>query len=164
MDRARELGPKLGPILLQLPPGMRAEPERLADTLDRFPADVRVAVELRDDSWFSDRVRMTLEEHRAALCLADSPRRATPAWRTADWGFVRFHEGRATPHPCYGQRALQTWAERIAGIWPPDSDVFCYFNNDAGACAVRDAVTFAKLARRAGLVPTRTPDPAEVHL
>jgi len=157
LERANGLGPKLGPVLLQLPPQLHADPPRLAEALDRFPKDVRVAVEPRHESWFDDRVRGLLEDRGAALCLADSPGRRTPAWRTADWGFVRFHEGRASPHPCYGDRALTTWAERIASMWPARADVFCYFNNDARACAVRDAATFAHLARRAGLHPTRVP-------
>jgi len=164
LDRARGLGDRLGPVLLQLPPRFRADPGRLAEALDRFPRDVRVAVEVRDESWFDDRVRALLEERRAALCLADSPRRRTPDWRTADWGFVRFHEGRATPHPCYGERALGTWAERIASLWDADADVFCYFNNDGRACDVRAALAFARIARRAGLRPTRVPEPAEVSL
>jgi uncharacterized protein YecE (DUF72 family) len=163
-ERAEGLGEKLGPVLLQLPPTLEVDLERLADTLDRFPPGVRVAVEPRDDSWFDDELRSLLEKRGAALCLADSPRRDTPFWRTAGWGFVRFHEGRATPRPCYGERALTTWAERIASLWDARADVFCYFNNDSRACAVRDAVTFARLARRAGLRPTRVPEPDEVRL
>jgi len=164
MERARELGPKLGPVLLQLPPTMRVEPERLADALDQFPGDVRVAVEPRHESWFCERVRSLLEDRGAALCLADAPGRRWPAWRTADWGFVRFHAGLAHPHPCYGERALTTWAERIASMWPPAADVYCYFNNDMLACAVRDATVFARLAAGAGLQPTRVPRTSEVSL
>jgi uncharacterized protein YecE (DUF72 family) len=163
-ERAEGLGEKLGPVLLQLPPTLEVDLGRLADTLDRFPAGVRVAVEPRDDSWFGDGLRSLLEERGAALCLADSPRRDTPVWRTAGWGFVRFHEGQAAPRPCYGERALATWAERTASLWDAQADVFCYFNNDARACAVRDAVTFARLARRAGLRPTRVPEADEVRL
>jgi uncharacterized protein YecE (DUF72 family) len=157
MERAGRLGPKLGPVLVQLPPRFRAEPERLAATLDRFPRKVRVAVEFRDDSWYTEDVRRILEEHGCALCLADSPHRRTPEWRTSSWGFVRFHEGSATPSPCYGERALTTWAERIARHWKPNQDVFCYFNNDRHACAVRDATVFAGLAEKAGLRPSRVP-------
>ena len=164
LERARGLGEKLGPVLLQLPPQLPAEPQRLAAALDCFPKGVRVAVEPRADSWFDVRLRSLLEDRGAALCLADSPRRRTPAWRTADWGFVRFHEGLATPHPCYGEQALESWAERIAALWDASADVFCYFNNDTHACAVRDAVTFAQLARRAGLHPTHVPEPSEVRL
>jgi uncharacterized protein YecE (DUF72 family) len=164
LERASGLGSKLGPVLLQLPPQLEVEPERLADALDRFPRDVRVAVEPRHESWFDDRVRSLLEARGAALCLADSPHRRSPAWRTAEWGFVRFHEGQAAPPPCYGERALATWAERIASLWPPSAAVFCYFNNDARACAVDNAATFARLARRAGLHPTRVPERGEVRL
>jgi uncharacterized protein YecE (DUF72 family) len=163
-ERAEGLGDKLGPVLLQLPPTLQADLGRLGDTLDRFPSGVRVAVEPRDDSWFDDGLRALLEDRGAALCLADSPRRRTPVWRTAGWGFVRFHEGQGTPRPCYGERPLATWAERIAALWDAEADVFCYFNNDARACAVRDAVRFAELARAAGLRPTRVPTAAEIRL
>jgi uncharacterized protein YecE (DUF72 family) len=165
LSHARGLGDKLGPVLLQLPPHLEADLGRLAATLDRFPPGVRVAVEPRHESWFAGSgLRQLLEDRRAALCLADSPRRRTPVWRTARWGFVRFHEGRATPSPCYGDRALATWAERIASMWGAQDEVFCYFNNDLRACAVRNAVTFARLVRRAGLRPTRVPEPGEVRL
>jgi uncharacterized protein YecE (DUF72 family) len=164
LRHARGLHDRLGPVLLQLPPNLEADVDRLAAVLDQFPAGVRVAVEPRAESWFDDRLRALLEKRGAALCLADSPRRRTPVWRTASWGFVRFHEGRAAPHPCYGERALATWAERLASLWDERADMFCYFNNDTHACAVRDAVTFARLARRAGLRPTRVPEPRDVRV
>src|SRR3954467_5359802 len=42
LERARRLGSKLGPILLQLPPNLQAELELLDRTLRCFPDDVRV--------------------------------------------------------------------------------------------------------------------------
>ena len=57
LHRASELGPRLGPVLIQLPPRFPAVPERLDETLGLFPRSVRVAVEFRDPSWFSDEVR-----------------------------------------------------------------------------------------------------------
>jgi uncharacterized protein YecE (DUF72 family) len=155
VDRARHLGSKLGPVLLQLPPQFPADPGRLAHALDQFPRSDRVAVEFRDESWYTPRVRRVLEDHRAALCLADHRGRVTPEWRTADWGFVRFHEGTDIPPPCYGEQALADWTRRIARLWSPEHDVFCYFNNDFRACAVRDAVRFAQLGSQAGLRPSR---------
>jgi uncharacterized protein YecE (DUF72 family) len=162
LDRARRLGPKLGPILLQLPPNLQAEPELLDRTLRAFPDDVRVAVEPRHDSWWTDEVRALLTERKAALCLADSPKRKTPLWRTADWGYLRLHEGRATPHPCYGRTALDTWAKHLAELWPASADVFVYFNNDPEGCAVRDARWFAAAVKRTGRTPTRVPKASEV--
>ena len=107
MERAGELGSHLGPILVQLPPDMEADVARLAETLATFPAGVRVAVEPRHPSWFSDELRQLLVEHGAALCVADRRGPVTPRWRTADWTYMRFHGGRATPRPCYGEPALR---------------------------------------------------------
>lgn len=164
LDRADPLGRHLGPVLLQLPPTLPREAGRLADTLDRFPSGCRVAVEFRHPSWFDDEVAALLAARNVALCLTDRGSRPTsPLWRTADWGYVRLHEGRARPRPCYGDAALGHWAERLAGLWPGGEDVFVYFNNDPGGCAVRDAARFAHLARRQGLEPTRVPAPAEVE-
>jgi uncharacterized protein YecE (DUF72 family) len=154
LERAEELGPRLGPVLIQLPPRFEAIPERLEETLSLLPDGIRAAVEFRDPSWFSQEVRDILERHNAALVLADTPRRKTPFWKTADWGFLRFHEGRATPRPCYGEDALRTWAERLADMFERSQDVYVYFNNDHRACAVRDARSFADLCGEAGLEPT----------
>jgi uncharacterized protein YecE (DUF72 family) len=163
-DHARHLGEKLGPVLLQLPPNLAAAPDRLDGTLGLFPSSWRLAVEFRHPSWFSDETRDVLIRHGATLCLADSPRRRTPVWRTAPWVYLRFHEGRATPHPCYGRTTLGTWAGRLAEVVSPAEDAFVFFNNDGRACAVRDARTFAAAARRVGLEPTRVPGPRDVRL
>lgn len=157
LNRVAGLGPKLGPVLLQLPPGLRANTDRLAATLDLFPTEIRVAVEFRHPSWFTDEVRRILSERSAALCLADRRGVLTPLWRTADWTYLRFHEGRASPRPCYGRAALVAWADRLAGSWSADEDCFVYFNNDPRGCAPRDAARFARLVERAGLRPTRVP-------
>jgi uncharacterized protein YecE (DUF72 family) len=164
LDRARHLGGKLGPVLLQLPPNLQADPAALDRTLRAFPAGVRVAFEPRHESWFSDEVRGLLAEHGAALCLADSPRRRTPLWRTAEWTYLRLHEGRASPRPCYGRQALAGWAGRLADLVGPDADAYVYFNNDPAGCAVRDARVFARAAARAGLRPTRVPAAGEVRV
>lgn len=157
LGRVAGLGPKLGPVLLQLPPQFRCDIGRLEDTLRRFPDAIRVAVEFRHQTWFVDPVRRLLERHGAALCLADRRGMLTPTWRTADWTYLRFHEGRATPNPCYGRTALRTWAQRLADGWGPDAEAWVYFNNDPRGCAPRDAARFATAAQRAGLQPTRVP-------
>ena len=72
-----------------------------------FPRGVRVAVEPRHTSWFTEDLRRLLTSRGAALCLADRRGPITPIWRTADWTYIRFHAGRATPSPCYGERALE---------------------------------------------------------
>jgi uncharacterized protein YecE (DUF72 family) len=162
MEHAAHLGRKLGPVLLQLPPTLKADLGALRATIERFPPEVRVAVEPRHESWFTDAARALLTELGAALCLTDSRGRRSPLWRTSGWSYLRFHQGVATPRPCYGERALAGWAETLAGAFGPEADLFVYFNNDPGCCAVRDAARFARAAARVGLHPTRTPSPAEV--
>jgi uncharacterized protein YecE (DUF72 family) len=162
LERARALGPRLGPLLLQLPPDMRCVPERLDAALAAVPRGVRVAVEPRHESWFVPAVEDILARHRAALCLADRRGPSGPVWRTAEWGYLRLHAGRATPGPCYGRRALATWGERLAERWGPEQDVYVFFNNDTHGCAVRDAAVMAGAVARAGLRPTRTPAASEV--
>jgi uncharacterized protein YecE (DUF72 family) len=93
-----------------------------------------------------------LERHGSALCWADrGSRPVAPLWRTADWGYLRLHGGRAAPAPRYGRTALRSWAERVRDAWPDDGDdVYAYFNNDAGGAAVTDARAFARSAAAAG--------------
>jgi uncharacterized protein YecE (DUF72 family) len=164
LDHAKSLGTKLGPILLQLPPDLQAEPDRLAETLERFPAGQRLAVEPRHASWFTDHVYELLARHDAALCLTDRAGRRGPIEHTASWTFLRMHEGTARPRPCYGDHALAGWVDRLAARWAGDDDCYVFFNNDPRACAVRDAARFAGIARKAGLEPTRAPETGDLRI
>jgi uncharacterized protein YecE (DUF72 family) len=159
MTHSAALGSRLGPVLLQLPPTLRADRAALDFCLACFPPGTRVAVEPRHDSWWTEEIRMILEHHGAALCWADlGSRPVTPLWRTAQWGYLRFHGGSARPWPRYGSRSLAGWARRIADAWPDTADVHVYFNNDPGGAAVLDAVAFARAVARIGRTPSRTPD------
>jgi len=72
--------------------------------------------------------------------------------RTASWGFVRLHEGTASPPTAYGRRALERWVERIADHWSGRAhDCFVYFNNDHGGAAAANASQLAALAVEAGV-------------
>ena len=157
MQRVEQLGTRLGPVLLQLPPDMPVELARLDATLKAFPPHTRVAVEPRHPSWFNDRLRTLLEKHRAALCLADRRGPLTPQWQTAAWTYVRFHGGRANPRPCYGATALEAWATRLREGFGT-VDAFVYFNNDHQGCALRDAVRFGQHLVTSGVEVGHMPD------
>jgi uncharacterized protein YecE (DUF72 family) len=144
LARAEGLGGTCGPFLVQLPPNLTADVDALERTLRAFGGR-RVAVELRHPSWHRDDVRKVLESRGAACCWADRKGRLAPRWKTADWGYLRFHEGRASPRPCYGRAALIHAADEIKAAFAPSEDVFAYFNNDALACAVRNARMLTRL-------------------
>lgn len=162
-SRAEGLGDKLGPVLLQLPPTLKADNELLEVALREMPRDARIAVEFRHATWFTDSTRSVLERHRAALCLTDRlNRRPEPLWRTTEWTYVRFHEGRARPAPCYGDGALGAWVERLESVAGSSDDIYVFFNNDPRGCAVANATTFAHLAMARGNRCTRVPPPISV--
>jgi uncharacterized protein YecE (DUF72 family) len=83
MERVEPLGKKLGPILVQLPPDMRADAAALADTLAAFPTYVRLAVEPSHKSWWNDDVRGVLTDREAE--------RITAAYDDSEDVFVYFN-------------------------------------------------------------------------
>ena len=162
LGAAAGLGDTLGPILLQLPPTWKGDPGLLDDALAEFrragPAGLRIAVEMRHASCWTDEMRQVLTDRGAALAWTDrgeSP--MGPLWRTTDWGYLRLHEGAAQPWPRYRRGGLRAWTERLSAGWPGDADVYVYFNNDPGGAAIYGAVAFAAIAREAGQTVTRTP-------
>jgi uncharacterized protein YecE (DUF72 family) len=157
LGRAEGLGDKLDVVLLQLPPTLQADVDLLSECLARFPPSVRVAVEPRHASWWTDEVRALLERYGAALCWADRMEEpVAPMWRTAEWGYLRMHTG--VEDWRYRPGTLALWAERLSDTYG-DSDVLVYFNNDPGGAAVVDAVAFAGAVRATGRTPSRVPRP-----
>jgi len=145
MERASLLGDRLGVVLVQLPPSLELDPERLDRTLRAFAGRVPVAVEPRHRSWFVDEAWDVLRSHDAAFVLADRRGPITPLVSTAPWTYLRLHVGTASPRPCYGDRALRSWVERLHALGPAGRQGWVFFNNDHRACAIRNAATFAEL-------------------
>ena len=164
VERASELGPHLGPILIQLPPDLEMDLIALEKTLDAFPSGLRLAVEPRHASWFTNELRRSLAERGVALCLADRGGPITPMWRTADWMYVRFHSGRGTPRSCYEGSELEDWAEKLELAWGRDPSGYVYFNNDGNGCALRDASVYAQVLDRRGVSVASLPSVSDAVL
>jgi uncharacterized protein YecE (DUF72 family) len=156
LERATALRDHLGPVLVQLPPDMTADLPALDEALRAFPTGIRVAVEPRHPSWFTDELRPLLAEHSAALCIADRRGPITPVWRTAGWTYLRFHAGRAHPPSCYAADALKRWATIVEEDLGPGPG-FAYFNNDGNGCALRDAGVFGRALAERGVPVTGVP-------
>jgi uncharacterized protein YecE (DUF72 family) len=159
MTAASQLGPRLGPVLLQLPPTMQANLPALDDCLTAFSRykgppglpPVRVAVECRHESWWTESLKDVLSRHGAALCWADrQEHELAPLWRTAGWGYLRLHEGRGRSWPRYTARTLRRWIAALGSCWGPGDDMFVFFNNDMLGAAPHDADAFMALATDAG--------------
>lgn len=101
------LGGKLGPVLIQLPPNLKKDMDRLSACLDTVPEGVKVSVEFRHASWFDDEVYGRLRDANAALCVVHSEAGETPFVATADWGYLRLRNCE------YTDEGLRQWQRHI---------------------------------------------------
>src|ERR1700730_664346 len=74
---------KLGPVLFQLPPNLKADANLLEEFLPALPRAVQAAFEFRHPSWFTDEVFNLLKSTNRALSLADTEQPRTPPILTA---------------------------------------------------------------------------------
>ena len=145
VERARRLKGKLGPVLFQLPPGMKRDEGRLDGFLAVIPSGVQAALEFRHDSWFHPGVLGILRRHNAALCIVDMADFQSPVEVTADFAYVRFHGSLGLYYGLYGEEGLRPWARRLRRLARGLQQVYVYFNNDAEAAAVEDARLLRRL-------------------
>jgi uncharacterized protein YecE (DUF72 family) len=149
-DRARRLGPRLGPVLYQLPPRWKPDLDRLATFLKVIPRGVRQAIEFRDPAWYCSETFDLLKRHRVALCLHDMPGSAPPRCSVGPFAYVRFHGTTAKYAGCYSDDQLEDWAGWLAAQVRDGRHVFAYFNNDRQGHAVRNALTLRRLIEADG--------------
>ncbi len=170
------LGPKLGPVLWQLPENLPFDPERLEDFFTRLPRTTAEAAELAthhdakvadDRAWTTTDaerpLRHALEFRSASYCVpeaVDLLRRydvatvlADTAGRwpmveqsTSDFRYVRLHGDTELYTSGYSAASLDIWADRCRE-WAIDADVFVYFDNDAKGYAPHDAVALRNRLR-----------------
>lgn len=150
LAHAERLGPKLGPVLFQLPPRWGRDPGRLAGFLEALPRRLRCAFEFRDPSWFHAEVYRRLEKHNAAFCVFDLGGEESPRLLTADFAYLRLHGPAAMKYAGrYTTRQLADWLRTIQE-WQQQGAraVYVYFDNDQAGYAARNALELAAMVRR----------------
>jgi uncharacterized protein YecE (DUF72 family) len=115
---------KLGPLLFQLPPNMKADASLLGEFLTVLPRAVLSAFEFRHASWFTDEVFDLLKQGNRALCIAETEERVTPDVVTADFCYYRYRKPSYTPDE---RRAM---VDRIGEHLEQNRDVFAYFKHE----------------------------------
>ncbi len=141
ITRAKILGDKLGPLLYQLPPNMHRNDERLQSFLSTLPRGLRHVVEFRHQSWLEEEVFQVLHKYNTGFCVFDMPSMTCPLVATADFAYIRFHGSSGLYSSCYSDEELAAWARRLANLARNLKAVYIYFNNDAEAFAVKNALT-----------------------
>jgi uncharacterized protein YecE (DUF72 family) len=131
-----DLGDKLGPLLLQLPPSFTVEGMGvLEDFLKRLPSGFRYAVEVRHRSWLGSDLPEMLREYGVALTLIDYPRMPRMEEATAGFSYVRLlGDRREFPaghtHPKRERdEDLRWWSALVDRFVEEGRTVFLYANN-----------------------------------
>ena len=151
-SRVELLGDTLGPILFQLPPGWKANIDRLAEFLPLLACSHRYAVEFRDQTWYAPDILDLLRGHNVALCIHDWRGSLWPMEVTADFTYIRLHGPGGRHQGNYSAKMLLQWADRIQQWRRVVARIFVYFNNDQGGFAISNSQTLRTLIG-GGLVP-----------
>jgi len=133
----RELGPKLGPLLLQFPYGFKPDQEpKLLKLMDAMPDDIRISVELRNKKWLENTaVFDRMREKNIAFCLIDHPWMPRLELETADFVYLRFLGDRKQIDNDFSyvrysrDDELAWWRNLIDRVAGEGKDLYAYFNN-----------------------------------
>ncbi len=115
---------KLGPVLFQLPPNLKADAKLLEEFLAVLPRGVVSAFEFRHESWFTDEIFALLKSCNRALCVAETEERVTPDVVTADFCYYRYRK------PSYTPEERQAMVNRIQEHRSQGRNVFAYFKHE----------------------------------
>ena len=140
LQTSMALGPKLGPMLFQLPPNLPQEIGRLTDFLSLLPNRWPAAFEFRHESWFDEATYETLRSRGAALVVADTDDDDKPPdiVPTAGFGYLRLRR------EAYDDDQLRVWVERIAA--QPWDRVYVFFKHEDEGAGPGLAERFKELA------------------
>ena len=147
LSRMQNLGPKLGPLLYQLPPSLKRDEALLEAFLQLLPADYQHVLEFRHPSWYAGKVDALLGDYNVALCIHDMNKSESPVAATADFTYLRFHGTGPRYSGNYSAQQLERWAEPIGQLTRVNNlkSVYAYFNNDIGGHAINNARALAQL-------------------
>ncbi|HUT24662.1 MAG TPA: DUF72 domain-containing protein [Sumerlaeia bacterium] len=145
------LQPKLGPLLVQLPPSLKCDidllesflsglekVERTSKTAERR-GPLKATVEFRNKDWLNRQTHELLDRHNASLCLSDLPKCSVAEPNRAGFVYIRRHGPGGDYRGRYPAEAIAEDAARIRGWIDEGRDVYVYFNNDIDGYAVDNA-------------------------
>lgn len=142
------LGPRLGPLLLQLPPSLPFDPDTVARAAEHLTAGgLALVCEPRHVSWFTPEVDAWLAERRIARVAAD-PTRHPGSGEPGGWRGLTYYRWHGSPrvyYSSYGATALTELANRLRRS--PSPETWCVFDNTASGAAAANALTLQSLSQ-----------------
>jgi uncharacterized protein YecE (DUF72 family) len=148
LEPVRQAG-KLGLLLFQLPPNLKLDLERLGDFLTapalNEPGAPAIAFEFRHPSWFTEPLYALLNQHNAALCIAETEEFQTPEVHPSA-SHTSFRLRRSGG---YTEAELTAVAARCLAL-AAERDIYIYFKHEDEPSGALDAVAFLKQALAVG--------------
>jgi uncharacterized protein YecE (DUF72 family) len=145
------LGDRLGPLLVQLPPSLRYQPEVarpfFAALRDRFRGNV--ACEPRHASWFTSAVDQELVGFGVARVAAD-PAPVPGAKVPGGWPglvYYRLHGSPKIYYSAYEPEVLGSVARNLVARADEGGAVWCIFDNTALGAATENALSMRELVQ-----------------
>jgi uncharacterized protein YecE (DUF72 family) len=144
IEACTHLGPKLGPLLVQLPPSLPYDRQ----TVEAFFALLRlhfngeVACEPRHVSWFAAEAENVLSSFNVARVAAD-PSIVPEASEPGGWLGLVYHRLHGSPriyYSAYEAEYLRKIARRLVEAQANGARVWCIFDNTAEGAAAGDAL------------------------
>lgn len=143
------LGPKLGPVLIQLPPSLKFAPADVRSFVERlresFAGDL--VCEPRHASWFTADVDAFLVENQIARVAAD-PKPHPSAGTPGGWTglvYYRLHGSPRMYYSAYSQELIAEAAATLEDHAKAGRAAWCIFDNTAAFAATGDALSTLKL-------------------
>jgi uncharacterized protein YecE (DUF72 family) len=150
-----QLGPRKGPLLIQLPPTLRPDhADGLRRLLGALPGGNRYAVEFRHRDWFRQETYEMLRESRVALVQQAHPWLPEVHEATAGFVYARFEGDRRKVGGEEGSvevdRASDTerWARVISTYLDEGLDVYAYFSKYYSGYPPHDVAQLVELVSR----------------
>lgn len=147
LEQVQGLGPRLGCVLVQLPPSLAMEPGLVASFLSalrRLHGDGAVALEPRHASWFTPEADALLADWQVGRVLADPVLHQPAGCAPGGWPglvYCRLHGSPRMYYSAYSPALITTLAARLQQARHEAGDVWCMFDNTASGAATGNAVT-----------------------
>ena len=150
-EQASGMSEKLKVVLWQFPPSFKNDEEnrrRLENFLKQLPKNIFQVFELRHKTWFGPEIYNLLDSNRMGIVISESDRFPSDNIVVGGICYIRFHGPTSLYSSSYSTEQLKKWAGKIEK-WKKKADVYCYFNNDSGGHAFRNAAELDKIINRA---------------
>ena len=126
-------------VLIQFPPSFGSvnlsRLEVLLQVIDKYNKgkEWKIAVELRNRSWYTSETYDMLNDHGAAMVIHDMVKAPSPMIITADFIYVRFHGPEPRYSGSYSDHFLSEYSTFIKEWMEEGKTVYSYFNNTMGS-------------------------------